>query len=207
MKKNADDNLSFAGVVFCLSLIIFGLKCILDFGGAKNTEFLSKAGWTLLIISVLIAILKMVIVNLVSKKTSDYNTKIDKEFKSIEDELEKIDMFTGIEFEQYIMLLLKKEGYTNIESTKVSGDYGVDIVAKKDDLKCAIQCKRYQNNIPIKAIQEIKAGKTYYKCDKAMVITNSYYTQNAKNLASSTGVQLFDRDDLIRIIKKHNTNK
>lgn len=201
MRKNDDNNNgSFVAGIFILSLTVFALKFVLDFGGAKNTEFLNKAGWTLLIISAVLAIIKYVIISLINKK--ELNTEIA--YNNIEEELEKIDMFTGIQFEQYIMGLLKKEGYSNIRPTKTSGDYGVDITAEKNGLKCAIQCKRFHNNIPIKAIQEIKAGKTYYKCDKAMVITNSYYTQNAKNLASSTGVQLFDRDDLIRIIKKHN---
>lgn len=201
-RKNDDnDNSSvLASGLFILSLIMFAL----NFSATKNNEFLIKAGWTLLGLSILIVIFKSIIIGLINKKHSDYISKIDTDYRNIEEELEKIDMFTGVQFEQYISTLLKREGYSNIKLTKTSGDYGVDIIAEKDGLKCAIQCKRYHNNIPINAIQEIKSGKTYYKCDKAMVITNSYYTQNAKNLASSTGVQLFDRDDLIRIIKKHN---
>ena len=199
-RSDNDSNYSFAAGIFILSLIMFAMSFYVE----KNRGFLVKAGWILFTISIVIVVLKFIILYFINKKRSEYNIRIDKDFENLEEELEKIDMFTGIQFEQYIMNLLKKEGYTNVKPTKISGDYGVDITAEKCGLKCAIQCKRYHNNIPIKAIQEIKSGKTYYKCDKAMVITNSYYTQNAKNLASRIGVQLFDRDDLIRIIKKHN---
>ena len=199
-RKNDDDKYTsgVAGGLFILSLVMFAL----NFSATKNNAFLKKAGWTLLIISIVIAVLKIIIVDFIEKKKEETATRIDDDYKSIDDELEKIDMFSGVQFEQYIISLLKKEGYTNVRPTRASG---VDITAEKDGLKCAIQCKRYHNNVPINAIQEIKSGKTYYRCDKAMVITNSYYTQNAKNLASRTGVQLLDRDDLIRIIKKNSS--
>ena len=211
MPKKIKNNPS---VVAFLLFIVSMLMYAISYGATKNKEELISAAQTVLTISIVIAILKAVIIALINKKMSSYDNKHlnisnknEIAYKSIEEELDRIDMFTGVQFEQYIITLLKKEGYSNVESTKASGDYGVDITAQKDGLKCAIQCKRYHNNVPISAIQEIKSGKTYYRCDKAMVITNSYYTQNAKNLASSIGVQLFDRDDLIRIIKKYNSNE
>lgn len=211
MQKKIKSNPSvLAFLLFILSMFMFAIS----YGAQKNKEELISTAQTVLAISIIIAILKPIIIYFINKiffghnsERLNYNNKKEIAYRNIEDELEKIDMFNGIQFEQYIIDLLKKEGYSNVESTKASGDYGVDITAEKDDLKCAIQCKRYHNNVPISAIQEIKSGKTYYRCDKAMVITNSYYTQNAKNLASSIGVQLFDRDDLIRIIKKNNSNK
>ena len=215
LKKINNKPSVLALLLFILSMLMFAISV----GATKNKDSLINAAQNVLAFSIIIAIIKPITVWFINKKISDYNSKHwnnanknmnytsknDINFRNVEEELDRIDMFTGVQFEQYIITLLKKEGYFNIESTKASGDYGVDITAQKDGLKCAIQCKRYHNNVPIKAIQEIKSGKTYYKCDKAMVITNSYYTQNAKNLASSIGVQLFDRDDLIRVIKKHNS--
>lgn len=123
-------------------------------------------------------------------------------YKNVEEKMEHIDNLEGYEFEDYISGLLRKDGYTNIQGTKYSGDYGVDIIADKDGLKCAIQCKRFTNKVSLSAIQEISAGRKYYKCDKAIVITNNYYTNAAKELALATNVELLDRDYIIKILKK-----
>ena len=45
-------------------------------------------------------------------------------------------------------------------------------------------------------MQEVVAAKTYYRCSRAMVVTNQYYTVYAKKLASSNSVELVDRDQL-----------
>lgn len=124
-------------------------------------------------------------------------------FESLETTLDKIDCMSGQEFEDFLInKLLPLEGYTNINGTSYTGDFGVDIIATKKDIKCAIQCKRFNEKVSIKAIQEIVAGRKHYKCNKAMVITNNYYTKNAKELAYDNKVELLDRDDIIRIIKK-----
>jgi hypothetical protein len=125
------------------------------------------------------------------------------QYENIENLLDKIDYMTGQEFENLLIeKLLPLEGYTNINGTAYTGDYGVDIVAEKNDIKCAIQCKRFNNKVSIHAIQEIVAGKKHYRCEKALVITNNYYTKNAKELAFDNKVELLDRDDIISMIKK-----
>jgi HJR/Mrr/RecB family endonuclease len=56
--------------------------------------------------------------------------------------------------------------------------------------------------VGIKAIQEAVASKGYYNCDKAMVVTNSYSTNQAKTLASRNKVELWDRKLLVRTLLK-----
>lgn len=60
-----------------------------------------------------------------------------------------------------------------------------------------MQCKRYKGKVGISAVQEVLGAKGYYKADKAMVITNSYFTPNAIKLANANDVELWDRNDLI----------
>ncbi len=43
-----------------------------------------------------------------------------------------IDNMNGLEFEVYIARLLRHMGY-KVENIKASGDFGVDIIAKKQD--------------------------------------------------------------------------
>lgn len=114
----------------------------------------------------------------------------------------------GQEFEKILVeKILPIDGYTDLSLTSSTNDYGVDIIAFKDNIKCAIQCKRANNKVSNRAIQEITAGRKHYKCDKAIVITNNYYTENAKRLAFDNKVEILDRDYIIRLLKKNAVNK
>ncbi len=42
----------------------------------------------------------------------------------------------------------------------------------------------------------------YYKCDISIVVTNSYFTDAAIDLAKSTGTILWDYDDLVKLEKQ-----
>lgn len=108
----------------------------------------------------------------------------------------EIDNMTGIEFEHFTADLLAQLGYDHVSVTKASGDQGIDVIAHKDGLSYAIQCKHYSGNLGNSAVQEAYAGKTHYGCYYAVVFTNSYFTTGAKELAASTGVLLWDRSVL-----------
>lgn len=124
--------------------------------------------------------------------------------KNIDLELAEIDNMGGIQFENYVANLLKKNGFYNVQVTQASNDYGIDILAKKRGIKYAIQCKNYSNRVGNSAIQEAYTGKNYYNADKAAVFTNNYFTQNASNLAQINNVELWDRDVLTKMIKMSN---
>lgn len=97
----------------------------------------------------------------------------------------------GVRFEGYCAKLLESNGYKNVELTKASGDQGVDIIATYKKEKYAVQCKYYATPIGNKAIQEVHAGKSYYNCDRAMVMTNQSFTKGAAELADSVDVKLW----------------
>jgi restriction system protein len=111
------------------------------------------------------------------------------------------DTMSGHDFESFCANLLERNGFFDVEVTKGSGDYGVDIIATKSGLKYAIQCKRHETNIGNSAVQEIFAGKSYYDCHQGAVLTNQYFTDSAKNAASKLGILLWDRDELERLQK------
>lgn len=111
-----------------------------------------------------------------------------------------IDKMEGHEFEQFTASLLRKLGYERVEVTPGSGDQGVDVIAVKDGKRYAIQCKRYSQKLGNKPVQEVFAGKTIYGCSIAVVLTNNYFTEGAKEAARATGVELWDRDTLRRMM-------
>ena len=107
-----------------------------------------------------------------------------------------IDNMDGFAFEQYCAGLLKSRGFMSVTITKASGDQGVDIIARKKGRKYAVQCKRYNGTVSNKAIQEVVAGKAFYGCDEAMVITNSRFSKSAIQLGLKNNVILWDRSYL-----------
>ncbi|MGI6226705.1 MAG: restriction endonuclease [Peptococcales bacterium] len=109
--------------------------------------------------------------------------------------IDDIDLMTGSEFEKFISELFKKIGYKTL-ITKASGDQGVDVVAEKGGIRYAIQAKCYSGVVSNSAIQEVVAGSIFHKCDKAIVITNSYFTSSAIELAKANEVILWDREML-----------
>ena len=107
-----------------------------------------------------------------------------------------IDRMDGKAFEQYLEVLFSKLGY-KVERTRYVGDYGADLITRKDGVKTVIQAKRYTKAVGIKAVQEAVAAKGMYDCTEAMVVTNSTYTRAAVELARANRVALWDRDRLV----------
>ncbi len=107
-----------------------------------------------------------------------------------------MDECDGQEFEHYCADLLEGLGFTEIEVTRESGDYGVDILAWKDGVSYAFQCKCHSQPVGIKAVQEIYAGRDYYDCMVGVVMTNQYFTDPAVSMATKLKILLWDRDYL-----------
>lgn len=114
-----------------------------------------------------------------------------------------VDALSGYEFEDFLGTLLTAIGFS-VQVTKRSGDQGADLFAEKFGKKIVIQAKNYRDSVGNSAVQQVLAAKAFYSCDEAMVITNSRFTPSAKELASSTGVQLVDRDILQTYLDEYN---
>ena len=115
---------------------------------------------------------------------------------------EHFDTLEGHEFEHYCAGLLQKKGFIDVEVTKGSGDYGVDILAEKDGVTYAIQCKCYTAPIGVKAIQEAYAGRDYYDKMVGAVLTNQYFTTPAVEAAKKLNILLWDRGYLESMIEE-----
>lgn len=142
-----------------------------------------------------------------NKLRNDYD-KLKAEYNGIRKySIEYVDGLEGIAFEEYVGDMLENIGYSNVSITKASNDYGVDVLAEKDNIKYAIQCKNYSSPLGNTCVQEVYSGKNYYNCHVAVVITNTTFTKNAEELAQKDGVLLWDRNILIEMIRKYAINK
>ena len=98
----------------------------------------------------------------------------------------------GHEFEYFCADLLRQKGFVEVEVTKGSGDYGADILAEKEGVTYAIQCKCYTSPVGVGAVQEVYAGRDYYDRMVGVVMTNQYFTSPAVKAAGKLKILLWD---------------
>ena len=114
-----------------------------------------------------------------------------------------LDLMEGHDFEYFCAQLLKRRGFQDVEVTKGSGDYGIDILAEKDGITYAIQCKCYATPVGVKAIQEAYAGRDYYDRMVGAVLTNQYFTTPAVEAAKKLKILLWDRGYLESMLEEN----
>jgi len=114
---------------------------------------------------------------------NDYSKKINESYKK------------GIKFENHCMKILKQYGW-EIKETPNTGDQGVDLIASINDLRICIQCKDHEKAIGNKAVQEISAGKLFWKGTHAIIVSKSGFTKSAHQLAKSNKVKLINEYQL-----------
>ncbi len=110
--------------------------------------------------------------------------------------IDKVDEMRGEEFEEWIAAHFKRRGY-KVTMTAKSHDYGADLLLYKRGHLTVVQAKRYDGNVGVAAVQQACASMRYYEADDCMVVTNSYFTEPAIDLANKNEVELWDRDDLV----------
>ena len=109
--------------------------------------------------------------------------------------LEEVDEMTGWEFERWLHRFLEGVGY-DVQATPYRGDFGADFILTWNGMRIAVQAKRSSRQVGVRAVQEVVAAAGYYGCERAMVITNSSFTEQAILLAHANRVWMRDRDDL-----------
>jgi hypothetical protein len=101
----------------------------------------------------------------------------------------------GIDFEHWCAARIEAQGWA-VRVSKSTGDQGVDIEAMRGGKTVAVQCKRYQQPIGNKSVQEAFTGMTHYSADLAVVIGTGGFTKAALDVAASSGVILLDAENI-----------
>ena len=109
-----------------------------------------------------------------------------------------IDEMEGHDFEFYCAELMRDNGFHRVEVTRGSGDFGADILAVRDGVTYAVQCKCYNAPVGVHAVQEAAAGRDYYDRMVGAVLTNQYFTAPARDAARKLKILLWDRDQISR---------
>ncbi|MBN2526417.1 MAG: restriction endonuclease [Deltaproteobacteria bacterium] len=117
-----------------------------------------------------------------------------------------VDELSGHQFERYLKKVFQASGYKARVVGTEGADFGADLIVEKDGIRFAVQAKNYDrtvHKVGNDAVQQAIAGATYYKCERAMVVTNGGFTKAAKQQALASEiipVTLVSRDKLKRMI-------
>lgn len=120
--------------------------------------------------------------------------------ESIKKEPQKFASLTGSEFEKLIYRLFTAMGYS-VEWVGKSGDQGGDLIANREGERLLIQTKCYRDwSTGNEAVQQVVAAMKYYNCNKAIVITTSYFTPEAIALAKANNTELIPKERLQKML-------
>lgn len=167
-------------------------------------EYFLMPSWTYEV-SILIPLLYFVIAVTVNAKRKGQQRKEYYLYRG--SNIKNVDKLNGEEFERYLRAHFKRLGY-KVELTPPQKDYGVDLILSKGKDRIAVQAKRYNHEagykVNYRAVQEVAAGKAYYNCNKGIVVTNSFFTISAKELAEVNQIDLWDRKRMVMEFQTRN---
>lgn len=113
-----------------------------------------------------------------------------------------MDEMEGHDFEFFCADLLEKRGFMDVEVTRGSGDFGIDILTEKDGVTYAVQCKRYNGPVGVEAVLRTYGGRDYYERMVGVVMTNQYFTAPAVEAAKKLQILLWDRGYLDSMLEE-----
>ena len=111
------------------------------------------------------------------------------------------DSLSGREFERWLEDFFQKLGF-HVERTSYQGDFGADLIVTWNGIRTAVQAKSGHFNAGVSAVQQVAAARAFYACERAMVVTNQYFTVQAIVLAEANDVVMRSRDDLARMLRQ-----
>lgn len=117
-----------------------------------------------------------------------------------------IDTMDGHDFEYFCASVMKKNGFDTAEVTRSSGDHGADIIATRNNVRYAVQCKRWSSAVGNKVVQDVFYAKEVYHCHVGIIITNNTFTSAAREAAKEAGIVLWDGDFLRKYISQNNSS-
>ena len=166
----------------------------------KKNRFLFVLLFVILFPLILVELFFKAVIKLFRKARNRNKKFNDKEFYE-NLEIEKVDIMDGIAFEQFLKRLFIYLGY-QVSETARTGDYGADLVLKRNGETTVVQAKRYSANVGAKAVQEVFSARHHYKADKMMIVSNAHFTRQAEIMAEEQEIELVDREELIALLEE-----
>lgn len=99
---------------------------------------------------------------------------------------------TPKQYEDYIGTLFAQKGYT-VTVSPLSNDWGIDVIAIKDNEKIGIQAKMYgesSRSVNRRVIMELYGASAYQDCTRAILATNGDILPEAIKVANKLGIEI-----------------
>jgi restriction system protein len=126
------------------------------------------------------------------------------------DSVQNLMDLDGFEFEQLLVKLCQEiPEFDEVRRTRSRADGGIDLVAVNKTPfvggRVAIQAKRYapHNKVDIAAVREIIGSISQREFTKGIIITTSGFTSAARQEAERLGVELYDGERLLWLLRHH----
>jgi restriction endonuclease Mrr len=97
--------------------------------------------------------------------------------------MDDISRMSGVEFEEFLARLFSRMAYAQIALTATNDQGGDLICCSPRGARTVIQAKRWQGTVGNGAVQELLGAMVYYGCVEGMVVTNSMFSDAARELA------------------------
>jgi len=116
------------------------------------------------------------------------------------DLVEKVNIMTGIEFEEFVAKCFRTQGYV-ADITAAFGDHGIDLLLKKSSETIACQCKRRTAPVGESVIRDFLGAMTHAGAVIGYIVTSSTFTSRAYSFAQKKPIKLIDLDALLQLAK------
>ena len=117
-----------------------------------------------------------------------------------------VERITPSGFERLIQRVLRETGFVQVEITGRSNDGGIDgrglaTINGILSFRVVFQCKRWKNSVGAPVVRDFR-GAMQGRADKGLLITTSYFTQEAIREAARDGALAIDLVDGSKLIQK-----
>lgn len=126
------------------------------------------------------------------------------------DSVQNLLELDGYEFERLLLKLFQAiPEFDEVRRTRERADGGIDLVAVNKTPfvggRVAIQAKRHSpdNKVAIAAVREIMGSISQREFTKGIIITTSTFTSAARQEAERLGVELYDGEHLLWLLRHH----
>ena len=127
-------------------------------------------------------------------------------FSQTNHQQENLQALSGTAFENLCCLLLKQIGFF-VETTSITGDGGIDLIAISDAPffkgKYIVQCKRYKGSVGVAFVRDLYGVVTDEKANKGILITTGYFSTSAIDFAAGKNIELIDGEHLRTLLYEY----
>lgn len=117
--------------------------------------------------------------------------------------LNSVLVLTPRDFERAVADLYTRLGF-QVELTPAVGDFGVDVLAKKEGVLYAIECKKLapDHSVSRPLVQKLHSAMHYKNATRGIYVTTSRFGGPARTFAQECGIELVDGTALCAMFRR-----